>query len=429
MKIAFLNQPFDRLVQPVKSSISIWTTRVAPYLAKNHEVVVYGRRSRLQKHIDKDNQVEFKLLGTLPYGVTRHLSRLLNGRALFGLPVYASMATYLDYALAAALDIRRRGIDVVHIHNFTQFVPVIRRFNPRVKIVLHMNCEWLSQLPREVMGRRIAQCDLVLGSSNYISGLVRDRFPAYADRCATSYNGVDTDHFAPGPERRASGAESDGTTTDDFAADGAPKRDDAIKVLFVGRISPEKGVHDLIEGFTLAARKDPRLTLDIVGPVVSLPIEYIVGASSDADIKALARFYDGRYEDHLHALIPADLSDRIHFRGATTNVRMVEHYRAADIVANPSYSESFGMSLAEGMSCGVPVVATRVGGMVEIVGDGSVGVLVDRGDINAMGDALITLAADDARRARMGSAGRTRSVSLYSWDVIARKLEEEYAAL
>lgn len=416
MKIAFLNQPFDRLVRPVKSSISIWTTRVAPYLANEHDVVVYGRRSRLQTRIDRDGKVDYQLLRTLPYGFARKLTQRLGNSIPFGLPSYASVATYLDYALAAAVDIRRRKIDIAHIHNFTQFVPVIRQVNPHVKIVLHMNCEWLSQLPRGVMGRRIAQCDLVLGSSDYISRLVRERFPEYAGRCATVYNGVDTDHFAPGTR--------DPSATPSAATSSAP-----IKVLFVGRVSPEKGVHDLIAAFTSAARKDGRLELNIVGPVVSLPSEYIVGASSDPDIKALARFYDGRYEDHLRALIPADLSDRIHFRGATTNVKIIEHYREAAILVNPSYSESFGMSLAEGMACGLPVVATRVGGMVEIIGDGSVGRLVDRGDTDALADAILTLASDDALRTRMGFAGRAQAVASYSWGVIAAKIQEDYAAL
>ena len=70
-------------------------------------------------------------------------------------PFFSSNFVALEYILPIALDLRRNQVDIVHLQNFSQFVPIIRAFNPRIKIVLHMRCEWLSLLDREMIEPRI----------------------------------------------------------------------------------------------------------------------------------------------------------------------------------------------------------------------------------------------------------------------------------
>ena len=98
-------------------------------------------------------------------------------------------------------------------------------------------------------------------------------------------------------------------------------------------------------------------------------------------------------------------------------------YQGADLLAFPSvWHEPFGIPIVEAMACGLPVVATRGGGVPEIIEDGETGILVERGDAAALAQGIIRLLGDDALRARMGRAGRRRAVERFSWETVAENL-------
>jgi spore coat protein SA len=410
MKIAIINQPCDAMLPPYENSIAIWTNRVLPYLREKHDVVVYARYMRKQEQPPADAPYIF--IHSLHHRLMTEAAKLLPSFGNGHMPAYASTVCSLDYSVPVAVSLRRREVDIVHIHNYSQFVPVIRGLNPRVKIILHMNGEWLTQLPYAETARRVQMSDLVLGSSNYITQKIRDRFPQYAGRCHTVYNGVDVDVF-----QQAS------------ATGNGALRNDTRTLLFVGRVSPEKGVHVLLEAFAIAAAQDPRLELNIVGYIHALPIEFIVKASDEPDVAALVEYYENDYGATLKKLVPEHLGGRVHFLGPVPHADLPKYYRYADVLINPSFSESFGMSLVEAMASGKPVVATRVGGMTEIVGDGRCGVLVPRGDPHALADAILRVVGSDETRRQMGRSGRARAVSLYSWSQIAARILTLYEAV
>lgn len=413
MKVAFVNQPFDQLVPPHQNSIGLWTFHVAPHVAKSCDVLVYGKRHAYQRAWSGQERVEYRFLPPLlPNRVMLQRGGSAYEKARSNnLPFYASRLYYLDFIMQVAWDLRRQKVDVAHVHNFTQFVPVIRAISPQVKIALHMNCEWLNQLDYETMKRRIEQSDLILGSSDYITDKVKERYPEYADRCGTLYNGVDVDLF-----HRQNGSGS--------SPSAGPR------LLFVGRVSPEKGIHDLIEAFSLIAPHFPNAQLHLAGPVASLPLEYIVGISEEPEVAGLARFYEEEYGRTLQRMVEEyDLTDRVHFLGSLPQPELVQYYQSADILVNPSYSESFGMSLVEALASEIPVVATRVGGMVNIVDDNETGLLVDRADVPALGAAIRCLLEDDALRREMGKIGRQRVIERFSWPQVARSALEKYTAV
>ena len=406
MKVVIVNQPMDMLVPPHQNSLGIWTYKVAPILARDHQVTVIGKRSDAQRAWDGGDGVVYEFVAPLvPNRVAISvLDRLRRALGRDRLPTYATRFAYLDYATKAAWTARRQGADVVHVHNWTQFVPVIRRFNPDATIVLHMACEWLSQLPYDVMDRRLGAVDAMIGVSDHVTDLVTRRFPHHAHKCSTVVNGVDVERF-----------------------DGPIAADDERRVLFVGRVSPEKGVHDLIAAFVRIADEVPDARLDLVGPIESLPSAFIIELADDPDLAALARFYDSAYAETLRELVPDRLRDRVTFMGGMSQDDLIAHYRRTGVVANVSYSESFGMSLVEALACRTPVIATRVGGMPGIVGDdASVGLLVDRGDVGALADALTAVLGDDDRRRSMAERARDRVVDRYSWDRVAAVLADVY---
>lgn len=422
MKIAFINQPLDSLVPPHQNSIGIWTYKVAPYLAMDHPVTVFGQRPPNPLFRIGRDRVRYHFIPAIDSAralcarLEAWRDRLPNPR----LPEFASRLYYYpEYALQVALQLRRHHPDIIHIHNLTQFVPMMREFHPSAKIVLHMNCEWLSQLESATMARRAQQCDLILGSSEYITEKILGRFPELEERCRTVYNGVDAVLFTPGRSGDGMGTAS-GTT----AAVADPPR-----LLFVGRVSPEKGVHLLLEAFARVAATHPTVHLDIAGPIRALPLPLIIGVSTDPLVQALSSFYPEDYEAQLRRRIPPQLEGRVHFLGRLSQLELVACYRRATILVNPSLSESFGMSLVEALACEKPVVATRVGGMPTIVGNDDVGLLVPPGEVEPLAAGIRTLLRDPARRLAMGRKGRARVLERFAWPRVAKKLLEHYDAL
>lgn len=412
MKIAFVNQPFDQLVPPHQNSIGLWTFHIAPHIAKSSSVLVYGKRHAYQQSWDGQNGVEYRFLPSLlPNRIM--LERFDSPYQRLGrdeLPFYASRLYYLDYITQVAWDLKQRKVDLAHVHNFTQFVPVIRAIAPKVKIALHMNCEWLNQLNYDVMKQRIVQSDLILGSSDYITGKVRQRYPEMADRCDTLYNGVDVGLFHNGQCH--------------LEGQSGPR------LLFVGRVSPEKGIHVLIEAFAQIAEQFPTAQLDLAGPVISLPLEYIVGISEEPQVAGLARFYEEEYGVTLKRMVEENhLTGRVSFLGSRPQPELVNYYQSADILINPSYSESFGMSLVEALASETPVIASRVGGMVNIVDENETGLLVNREDVEGLAAAMRRLLEDDALRRQMGKTGRQRVIERFSWPQVAQSALEKYATV
>jgi glycosyltransferase involved in cell wall biosynthesis len=106
-----------------------------------------------------------------------------------------------------------------------------------------------------------------------------------------------------------------------------------------------------------------------------------------------------------------------------------DRYRSSAIVVNPSLSESFGISMVEGMACGLPVVGTRVGGMLETVLDGETGLLVEPERADLLADAVVSVLEDGDRAKRMGITGRARAVERFSWRARSDRLLSAYRTI
>ncbi|HSM02053.1 MAG TPA: glycosyltransferase, partial [Acidimicrobiia bacterium] len=122
------------------------------------------------------------------------------------------------------------------------------------------------------------------------------------------------------------------------------------------------------------------------------------------------------------------LRDRVDFVGAVDHDTLPELMQGFSVLLNTSRSESFGVVLLEAGACALPVVATRVGGVSEVVDDGATGILVPVGDAAAAAAALVRLARDPDEARSMGEAGRARVAEHFRWsecvDAMLRALEE-----
>lgn len=416
MKVAFVNQPWDTISPPVSAgSIPIWTYETAKRLSQAAEVrkiVIYARRDSQQAATETYEGIEYRRVSVSGSKIFTGLAKL--GSKLSDAFRYLNSRLYfLPYSLRIAADLRQQQCDIVHIHNFSQFVPIIRALNPQIKIVLHMHCEWLTQFKPKVIAPRLAQTDLVISCSEYITNKVRAQFPEQSPKgkasptyqCQTVFNGVDTHQFA------------------------ASHKTKDLNLLFVGRVSPEKGLHTLIDAFLKIADNFPTAQLYIVGSLHQISSEFIVDISDDPLVRNLSSFHAVNYLAHLKDKLPPQIASRIIFTGSISHLSLETYFQSADILINPSVSEAFGMSLVEAMATGKPTIATAVGGMPEIVVHGKTGLVVPPECPDEMAEAINQLLSDESLRERMGEAGRRRAVELFSWEAIAATLQSQYNTL
>lgn len=207
--------------------------------------------------------------------------------------------------------------------------------------------------------------------------------------------GADTELFTPGTDRN---------TELSRRQLGIPLN--AKVVAFVGRLQEFKGPQVLLRAAAELFERDPHRNLRI------LLCGGVSGASSS----------ETTYRD-----LAADLgiSRRVRFLGPRPPEELVHVYQAADIVAMPSYNESFGLVAVEAQATGTPVVAARAGGLSIAVADGETGLLVDTHEAADWADALAALLDDDARRSAMGEAAVSHAAR-FSWAGAAQRLESVY---
>ena len=385
------------------SSIGIWCHHVARAMACHGATpVVYHEggnpEHRFRALHERVGDVEY--VG-IPTGLDHRIRRAAGRRREVG---FGSRWYYPHYDARIAVDARRRKLDALVIANFSQTAPVIRRLNPSIDLVVHMHCDWLVQLDRRTIDRRLQVCDLVGGVTRHVSDAVADRFPQHGARCFTLPNGVDLAAF-----------------------DMAVEPDENL-ILFVGRSSPEKGVHVLIEAFEELSRVRPDARLRVVGPTQAAPRSFIVDVSEDPEVRALGRFYESprSYHEQLVARVPDHLRSQVEFVGPRSSRQVLQEYGRAAVVVLPAVGpESFGMPVIEAGAARRPVVVSDIGGLPEVVDHERTGLVVRRNDPLALAKALERLLDDPALRRRMGQQGRDLVVERFTWDVVADRLSEQ----
>lgn len=185
---------------------------------------------------------------------------------------------------------------------------------------------------------------------------------------------------------------------------GLGLRQNDVAVLHVGRLHPQKGQDLLLDALVLARREIPNLVLFLVG-------FFEEKGDLVQVLEAKAR--------------KAGLVNEVHFTGAVRDV--TPYFRAADLFAFPSRYEAFGIALLEAMTAGLPIVASRTGGILEVASE-ETALLVPVGDVGALAEGLVCLATDPARRSRLSAATRDRAKA-FDVRVRLRRLEDLYASL
>ncbi len=419
VKIGFVSQVFDGIAPEALNSVGLVSHHLAHDLARNHDVVMYGSAGvpGNSSAPTEDAQVTYRIerasladrAADRAWPVLGKVGEVLR----HGLrpPQSSSALVGRQYARAVADDVSHQHFDIVHVAHATQYLPVLRRAAPGAKIVLHAHAEWFPQTPSALLARRLAAADAAVGCSHYVTRRLVEYVPSLAGRCFAVTNGVSIRQLM----ERAPQAKP--PTTSPF-------------VLYVGGLSPQKGVHDLVAAFVEVARQVPDVELRVVGPVGIYPLEECFDLSDRELVRRMTPLYRGDYLERLKAMVPDDIAHRVVFTGRIGPTELLDHYLTASVLAFPSvWPEGFGLPPVEAMAAGVPVVATRIGALTETIIDGQTGFLVEPGDQAALADRLIRLLSDDDLRAKMGEAGADRARGTYDWPLVADELRRVYDRL
>ena len=284
------------------------------------------------------------------------------------------------FALEAAPRITR-GYKIVWIHNETDYVPIIRKLNPDVKIVLHLHSHSLYELDEPHFDQVLSGVDLVVSVSEYIRKGIVERCPSAASKVRVVHNGVNIVKFTPL------------FTTD--------KQEHPV-ILYVGRVIERKGVHLLMQAMERVITQFPQSKLIIVG-------SRLFGDNSETPyIKMLKQE-------------SAKLGDSIVFTGYVQKDDLPAIYQKATVFVCPSnWGEPFGLTNLEAMASGLPVIAAKRGGIPEAVGDA--GMLIDPEDIDSLADSIIQLLGDSQLRASLGHKARKRVEEQFTWQRMASEM-------
>jgi glycosyltransferase involved in cell wall biosynthesis len=423
-KVAFVSQPRDIVTatDAQVGSVTIVMWELAKRIAANYEVVIFAPRGADQAMAESASTgVRIQRI-SLVLRVCHKALDLCTGVFDLRTPYFASPFFFVEYGLSVARALRREQPDIIHLESTTQFVPLFHKAVPRARLVLHVHDEFVGLLPERLMRARLKHVSAVITCSEFVTLRLRGRHPWLASRIHTIGNGVDVQAFRP-PEQQPADA-------------------DSFRILYVGRLSPEKGIHTLLAAFARLAERDERAQLDIVGPEGLLPFNQVKLLAGDPHIAAIKPFYGTDIwsrldKQFLHARtsywrslernIPPRLRSRVRLHGQLPRQMVQSIYRQVHVLVIPSVCmEPFGLPLVEAMASGLPCVATRAGGIPDILLDQQTGLLVERDQVDALAEALRHLAESGRERARMGSQGRRRAEKYFDWSIAAGRLDRLY---
>ncbi|MBO7742827.1 glycosyltransferase family 4 protein [Paenibacillus sp. MWE-103] len=290
------------------------------------------------------------------------------------------------YLANALRRVKGLAFDLIQIDNRPGFAAAVRNAFPHTPIAVFMHSMTFASPPmttRRKANADFRHADLIVGNSLSLQRSLMSRFPAHRSKIAYVHLGVDTAQFRPSGKRRRGG----------------------YRFLFAGRMIPRKGVPTLLRAFKIARKSVPSIRLSVAG------------GTGKAAYRAFLRRTARR------------LNVPVRFKGNLPRKRMPAFYRSGDCFVCPSQEhEAFGLVNVEAMASGLPVIASRNGGIPEIVKDGRNGFLVTRyGKPAAFAARMAELARSPELHRRLSEQARSDAERYFGWQLTAAKLMELYA--
>ncbi|SNR66682.1 glycosyltransferase [Paracoccus sediminis] len=304
----------------------------------------------------------------LVLGRPRSLARMMRRAWSIRPPGLRGLAYHLFYAAEAALlaaHLDGRGIARLHNH----FAGASASVSLLAAVFLDIPFSFTLHGPADLVEAGSARLDRKIAAADFvacISHFARSQAMIHAD--PADWPKLRIVHCAVDPARYADAGDGD------LRGPQGP-----VRLVFVGRLAPVKGVRVLLDAVGKALARGADLHLTVIG--------------------------DGPDRATLQAAA-APLGGAVRFTGYRSQDEVAAHLAESDLFVLASFAEGVPVVLMEAMASGLPVVATRIAGIPELVDDGKSGAIVAPGDAAALADAIARLAADPELRRRMGRAGR-----------------------
>jgi spore coat protein SA len=301
------------------------------------------------------------------------------------------------YLAGVSKAIRGKTFDVIQIDNRPSYLAAVRQIFPHTPISLFLHSLTFVTPPMasvRTVRSQLSAADLIVANSHSLKKQLTMRFPAQAKKIRVVHLGVNLAQFRPptAAERRK--------VRKQYRALGK------FCIVYAGRFIPIKGIPQLIRAAEMVHRRVPSARLFLAG-----------GGTSPyaARIRRMAR----------RAKLP------VHLMGYLPRKSVHRAYWLADCLVCPTQGhESFGLVVAEAMACGVPVVASRTGGIPEIIRHNRTGLLVaSYRRPSAFANAILRIARSKKLARRLGTAARAACARRFSWQMTSARLERLYRQL
>lgn len=278
--------------------------------------------------------------------------------------------------------------DVIWIHGQPAIAALLvpRVIRAKAKLVLHLHGSAFITHAKGLLSVVSRHAARVVFCSHFLESEAKGRFP-HLQRSIILYNGADGSLFYPSTE-------------------GTRVRK-PINVLFASRLVPEKGAHVLIEAMRILEKQGASMTATVCG----------------------AAFFGGSAPTPYMESLRNDLPANVEFVGYEHGKTLAERFRSSDIFCLPAvYEDPFPLVTLEAMASGLPVVASRKGGIQEAFLHGGAE-LIEPDHPKLLADTLHGLALDADKRRELSQAGRAAFERLFSWAIVRDKYREILGAL
>lgn len=296
-----------------------------------------------------------------------------------GIKAFGYQMVYLVEAMLLAQELRKRGVDHLHAHFANACATVAMLAAVLAEIPFSFTLHGPSDLAEPKQWRldeKIARADFVSCISYFArSQAMLLSAPAHWEKLQIVRCAIEPDRYKP-----------------------TPPPDAPIHFAFVGRLAPVKGLRVLVEAFKALQKNYPDAQITVVG--------------------------DGPDREWLEK--QAKDIPNITLTGALSQDRVAEVLAQAHALVLPSFAEGVPVVLMEAMAAGRPVIATQVAGVSELVETEVNGLIVPPGHLDALINALETIASDPAKRERMGQNGRDKVTKDFNIAVEAPKLAAHF---
>jgi spore coat protein SA len=379
LKVAIITPGSYPIPGSKSSSVELVVQHTSKLFQKDVDVIIFGMKTRKQLFIERSGNITFY-------------------RYSF------KTKTYIQQVIE---QLQHDLPDIIQIENRPRIVKAIRRAFPKAKIILNLHSVKFISPPymkEQILISYLNQTDAIMVNSHFLKNYIVNQTNCNSEKIIVNHLGVNTEQFKSKWELVSRSSLE------------VLKKELGVSnykiLLYVGRLIEIKGVHHILEAMPELIKADPSIRLVIAGSTLE---------------------FSSKHTEYTARLIKQteEIKDYVVFTSFIPHDKIHELFQIADLLVVPSAeNEAFGLVNVEGMSTGTPVIATKSGGMPEIIEHGKTGFLIDpnnvRGEITKY---ILYLLSNSAKIQQMGQESVLRVRNNFTWEHTVERLIKLYHEL